>query len=391
MTTMKRSFLFLAILLASLTSFAQALGISFFQGSWDEALLKARQERKLVFIDFFTEWCGPCYNMAHQVFVLPSVGDFYNNHFVNLKIDAEKGEGRTLAATYGVRVFPTYIFVDPSTAEAVHRSSSRQDAGQFVFTGYSATQPSLRSFYLEKEYADGNRGRKLLINYINYENSIYQHEQVGKAFDELMATGAKLTDKDVWEVYCEAITGMDNPYLKQVSDNYGEFCKLFGKSAVDDKLRKETRYGDVGKIMSLCDFGGKSLNVSLIEAEGCIRAKEYRRATAMIDSLIASPSVDQQALIGSLKFMVRLSYRHGDFPDFWIDKCVDYLRYIAYNYADRNDASIHQEYAAALELVLERYGKGKQVLGELMRKPVVGKNVYDMRPAGLKPKPMRKK
>lgn len=388
---MKRCFLFLAIVLNFLASFAQTPGISFFHGAWDEALQKAKQEKKLIFIDFFTEWCGPCYNMAHQVFVLPSVGDFYNNHFVNLKIDAEKGEGVALAKKYGVRVFPTYIYVDPQTAEAVHRSSSRQDAGQFVFTGYSATKPSLRSFYLEKEYDGGNRSKQLLIDYINYENSIYARQKVEKAFGELIATGAKLTDKDVWEVYCKTISGMDNPYLQQVSDNYDEFCKLFGKKVVDDKLRKETKYGNVNKIRSLCNFGGKSLNISLIEAENCIRTKDYQKAAAMIDSLIASPAVDQQALISSLKFMVRLNYRHDGFPDFWTDKCVDYLRYIAYNHAERNDASIHQEYAAALELVLERYDEGKPIPESLTRKPVVGKSVYDMRPAGLKSKPTRKK
>lgn len=387
---MRKLFFIITISLISLSGFAQTPGISFFHEAWDEALQKARQEKKLIFIDFFTEWCGPCYNMAHKVFVLPSVGDFYNNHFVNLKIDAEKGEGVALAKKYGVRVFPTYIYVDPQTAEAVHRSSSRQDASQFVFTGYSATKPSLRSFYLEKEYDGGNRSRQLLIDYINYENSIYAHQKVEKAFGELISTGAKLTDKDVWEVYCKTISGMNNPYLQQVSDRYDEFCKLFGKKAVDDKLRKETKYGDVNKIRSLCDFEGKSLNVCLIEAENSIRAKDYQRAATMIDSLIASPAVDQQSLISSLKFMVRLGYKASDYPDFWLNKCVGYLRYIAYNQADRDDAAIHQEYASALELVLKRYSQGKKIPESLMQEPIVGKKVYDMRPADLKPKPVRK-
>ena len=47
--------------------------------------------------------------------------------------------------------------------------------------------------------------------------------------------------------------------------------------------------------------------------------------------------------------MVRLSYGSEELPDVWFNKCVEYLRYIAYNQSDRDDAFIHQEYADALE------------------------------------------
>ena len=64
--------------------------------------------------------------MAQTVFSLPTVGYYYNQTFINLKIDAEEGEGVTLAKKYGVRSYPTYAFIDPATEEIVHHSSSRQ-------------------------------------------------------------------------------------------------------------------------------------------------------------------------------------------------------------------------------------------------------------------------
>ena len=48
-----------------------AAGIEFFHGTWAEGVAKAKAENKKIFVDFFTEWCGPCLNMALTVFPLP--------------------------------------------------------------------------------------------------------------------------------------------------------------------------------------------------------------------------------------------------------------------------------------------------------------------------------
>lgn len=371
---------------------AQEAGINFLHCSWQEAVNKAKAENKLIFIDFYTQWCGPCFNMAQQVFSLPTVGYFYNNTFVNLKIDAENGEGVALAKKYGVRLFPTYAFIDPQTEELVHYSSSRQTPEQFIQTGKCALNPKTRSPYLIEEYKKGNREHAFLIDYINYQHTIYARQNVQTAFEELIAGGAKLTDPDVWEVFVNTISGF-TPYLKQVSDNYADFCQRFGKKAVDAKLTKETTYGDLTEIKALCDFEGKAFNCRLIEINGLIQAKDYNRAATEIDAMIADTTVNQQELIQRLKFIARIgNYTYkGEIPDAWFNKCVEYLRYIAYNQTDRDDAYIHQEYAAALEEVVHRQAKGKPIPPCLLSEPQYGKKTYSMRPDALKMKPARKK
>ena len=70
--------------------------------TFDQAAAAAKSEGKIVFIDVMTSWCGPCKMMARDVFPQKKVGDFMNEKFVCLKIDAEKGEGIQIAKTYKV-------------------------------------------------------------------------------------------------------------------------------------------------------------------------------------------------------------------------------------------------------------------------------------------------
>lgn len=69
---------------------ATGQGINFFRGSFEEALKKAQQENKQIFVDVYTSWCGPCKMMAKEVFTRSDVGSFFNTHFVSLQLDAEK-------------------------------------------------------------------------------------------------------------------------------------------------------------------------------------------------------------------------------------------------------------------------------------------------------------
>lgn len=388
---LRKQVLIIGLMLGGIFSIsAQTTGINFFHGTWAETVAKAKAENKLIFIDFYTQWCGPCLNMAETVFVLPTVGDFYNSNFVNAKIDAENGEGINLSKKYQVRSFPTYMFVDPNTEEAIHRSSSRQTGEQFIVTGQGAITPTKRSFYLVDQYNKGNRDRELMIDYINYHHSIYQRQAVNKAFSELIQGGAKLTDPQIWNVYVDVISGMDNPYLKEVSGNYSEFCKLFGKKAVDAKLAKETTYGDLSELDQLCDFEGKDFNIKMIRINQALNDNRYDEAAESIDAMIADSTVNQQELINRLKFIARINRGYKEIPDSWFYKCVEYLQYIAYNMKDRQDPYIHQEYAAALEDVIRKMKNKSDIPSFIANPPLHGKKEYSMRPDVLKAKPKRK-
>ena len=91
---------------------ATGAGISFFKGSYKEALVEAKKENKLVFIDAYASWCGPCKMLKQHTFTDKAVAQYFNEHFINLSVDVEQGEGPDLATKYNVTHFPTLIITD---------------------------------------------------------------------------------------------------------------------------------------------------------------------------------------------------------------------------------------------------------------------------------------
>ncbi|WP_228376947.1 thioredoxin family protein [Chryseobacterium vrystaatense] len=125
---MKKLAIFSSLFIGAL---ALAQGIKFEDGSFTAILAKAKKENKLVFVDAYASWCGPCKLMVKNIFPLQTVGDFYNSHFVNAKIDMEKGEGIDLAKKYNVKAFPTYLFIN-GDGEEVHRKLGYVEEKDFI-------------------------------------------------------------------------------------------------------------------------------------------------------------------------------------------------------------------------------------------------------------------
>jgi thiol:disulfide interchange protein len=148
MKNVQRFTLFLMLLLAVSGLKAQTpSGIQFFHGTFAEAQAKAKKENKLIFMeakakkenklifmDAYTSWCAPCRFMAANVFTDQSVGEYYNAHFVNLKVDMENGEGPDLSRRYSVMAYPTLLFID-GNGEVKSRTMGGKPASEFIALG----------------------------------------------------------------------------------------------------------------------------------------------------------------------------------------------------------------------------------------------------------------
>ncbi len=121
----------LLLLALSTTLTAQEQGIDFFAGTWPEALARAEAEDKLIFVDAYAEWCGPCKMMSANVFPDPEVGEYFNANFINVKLDMEKAESEVFRQVHAASAFPTLLFIDAKN-EVVHRLVGARQSTQLL-------------------------------------------------------------------------------------------------------------------------------------------------------------------------------------------------------------------------------------------------------------------
>jgi thiol-disulfide isomerase/thioredoxin len=130
-----------------------------------KAMKQAAKEKKLIFIDFYTDWCKPCKMMDADVFQGGEIADRMNGFFINLKINAEFD--KYTASQYSINSYPTSLLVD-STGKVVHRSSGYGGIVPFwkkLEPALATTEKGGYFIILKAEYERGRRDAELLKAY----------------------------------------------------------------------------------------------------------------------------------------------------------------------------------------------------------------------------------
>ena len=112
---------------------APARAMTWADGSFEQALQRAKAGNKWVLVDVYATWCGPCHQLDAEVWPREEVGRALEPQFVPLRRDGEEGEGAALAKRYHVVGFPTVLVID-SAGNEVDRVMGFQPASEMVQT-----------------------------------------------------------------------------------------------------------------------------------------------------------------------------------------------------------------------------------------------------------------
>jgi thiol-disulfide isomerase/thioredoxin len=212
--------------------------------SYDAALKEAGKGKKLIMVDFYTDWCGWCKKLDADTYTDPKVIKEADK-LVALKLDAEdKGVGEKLAKKYGVQGFPTILFLDPAGIEQDDKADN-DVAGKIV--GYMPGGPfaaemkkigeAFRDFpEMKKAYDSGKADLKTLGRL-----AVISHQRGDNATAEkVLKEGEEKDPKNEKGFLTKAYNAVADAY--QEKGQFDKAIPLFDKAAQTGKEPGDIAY-----------------------------------------------------------------------------------------------------------------------------------------------------
>lgn len=224
---MKRVILSILVAIITLPLAAQ---INFREYSFAKALEAAKAEKKLVFMDCYTSWCGPCKLMASREFVKGKAGDYFNPRFVSVKIDMEKGEGVELRKKYDVNAYPTLLVLN-AQGELLCRHAGYLSVEELIdFAEDGMKGGGLTDMH--KRYAAGERSMEFIRDYLALLEDAAMSGTLHNVADNFLKDKADVVfaDTNVYRVF-RAYATTDYAVFRPVYVRKAELVKRYGKDA----------------------------------------------------------------------------------------------------------------------------------------------------------------
>lgn len=230
----------------------QKEGIRFMDNpAWKEVLKQAQEQNKLIFVDCYTVWCGPCKALAKEIFPQKIVGDFFNSHFISVKYDMEKGDGKMLRKQYKEYIpgFPSLLLMN-AEGEVVQQMVGYHSAEELI-AGMKAGLEGNSIFVLQERYESGARDFETIRDYVSALYGAFQRGKIKPVVMEYLKTipMERLLEPAIWDLVGKHIS---DPYSEAYQYVLTKIEKLQYQTKVNRyALERQLNYGMKSAIKEL--------------------------------------------------------------------------------------------------------------------------------------------
>lgn len=252
MHTKSKLFFTLIGLMIAVAPLSAQKGIKFHQGTWAEVLQDAKAQQKVIFVDAYAEWCGPCKAMVRNTFPDAAVGEYFNANFISYQYDMEKGEGVAFAEKYAVNAYPTLLFIDYK-GEVVHKALGYRDPAGFLATGREALDPENNLATLRLKFEAGTTDPEVLYDYgMKQYDAGQDFREAATRYFATQSDKELLSEKN-WEAIQAFSQDLDSREFQYFLKKNKKFSKRYGATEVAAKIAYVCRQKTIAAVMTRND------------------------------------------------------------------------------------------------------------------------------------------
>lgn len=260
----------------SSTEMPSSKGIQFEDLSLKDALAKAQAEGKKVFVDCYTQTCGPCKYMMKNIFPLEECGDYFNPRYVSLTRDMNVGEGPEMGKKYGVGIYPTFLIINPDGTLYCKEIGAVRLNSQITFV--EKMKRAVERTELEKRYEAGERDGNLIRRYaelLKGSGNLKAEKVINDYLTPMTVEG--LCESENWKLFETEVTSPDSPAFRKFFENRSAFENILGKATVENKLISTYKEEfSMYKMMGM-DFAKRISDLEILEKENVPQASSLAK------------------------------------------------------------------------------------------------------------------
>ncbi len=230
----------LALLASLLISSMQMSGqkkLDFDESGYQSVLARSKKEKKPIFYMMYATWCAHCNKMKSEVFTDTLVINFMNKNFVCAWQDVEKGEGDFFRKKFGIRFYPTFLFLNEDGKE-LYNTSGEFTAATFIAEAQNSLTKEKQLPYLEEQFlADVSNSDKCLA-YLTALNKGRDRNLLSPIAHQYLATQPddKLVSANNWKIIANGVTNPQSREFQYVLNHQKEFESVASAKRVQRKI-----------------------------------------------------------------------------------------------------------------------------------------------------------
>jgi thioredoxin-related protein len=232
---MRKLFIILGFIIGfSQLATGQTDSIRFLHKNIESVLAEAKSLNKPVFLDAYTTWCGPCKQMAKDVFTVDRVAQYFNQTFVNTKVDMERGEGLTLRAKYKIVAYPTFLLLD-SEGNELDRIVGGFGPDDFIMKVKDGLGKNSVA-QMELKYKQNEYDNAFVLQFIKKLSAVYKNEEAMEVADKYInaLSFEEKINPGNWFIFDNRrLTSYGSDRYRFIIENRKAFHKSVGKEKVE--------------------------------------------------------------------------------------------------------------------------------------------------------------
>lgn len=207
------------------------------ESGYQAVIQRSKKEHKPIFYMLYATWCTHCNKMKNEVFTDTAVIDFMNKNFIVAGQDIERGEGEMFKKKYGVKFFPTFVFMDQDGKE-LYNISGEYKSENFITEAKNALTKEKQLPYLENEFLTDISNAEKCLAYLSALNKGRDRQLLSPIAHKYLATQteAQLVSSINWKIIANGVTDIQSREFQYVIKHQKEFEAVASAKRIQRKM-----------------------------------------------------------------------------------------------------------------------------------------------------------